>query len=72
MKIQQYRSMCLLNVTFKVLTKVGTNGLTIISKSVFQPMQTSFIPGRHILKGGVTLHETINEIYRKEMDGVLF
>jgi hypothetical protein len=30
-----------------------------------------FMPGRHILEGVVILHETINEIHRKKMDGVL-
>jgi hypothetical protein len=29
------------------------------------------MPGRHILEGVVILHETIHELYRKKMDGVL-
>jgi hypothetical protein len=30
------------------------------------------MPGRHILEGVVILHETIHELHRKNMDGVLF
>jgi hypothetical protein len=30
------------------------------------------MPGRHILEGVVVLHETIHELYRKKLDGVLF
>ena len=30
------------------------------------------MPGRHILEGVVVLHETIHELHRKKMDGVIF
>lgn len=33
---------------------------------------SGFIPGRNILEGVVVLHETMHEIHRKKMDGVLF
>jgi hypothetical protein len=36
------------------------------------PSQSAFIPGRNILEGVVILHETIHELHRKKMDGVLF
>ena len=71
-QIQQYQPICLLNVSFKVFTKVGTNRVTGITDSVVQPTQTAFMPGRHILEGVVILHETIHELHRKKMDGVLF
>jgi hypothetical protein len=29
------------------------------------------MPGRHILEGVVILHETIHELHRKKLDGVL-
>jgi hypothetical protein len=29
------------------------------------------MPGRHILEGVVVLHETIHELHRKKLDGVL-
>jgi hypothetical protein len=71
-QIHQYRPVCLLNVSFKVFTNVGTNRVTTIAESVVQPTQTAFMPGRHILEGVFILHETIHELYRKSMDGVLF
>jgi hypothetical protein len=71
-QIQQYRPICLLNVCFKVFTKVGTNRVSNIAESVVQPTQTAFMPGRHILEGVVILHETIHELHRKKLDGVLF
>jgi hypothetical protein len=30
------------------------------------------MPGRNILEGVVMLHETIDELHRKKIDGVLF
>jgi hypothetical protein len=71
-QIQQYRPICLLNVIFKIFTKVATNRITRIASSVVRPTQSAFMPGRHILEGVVILHETIHELHRKKMDGVLF
>jgi hypothetical protein len=56
-QIQQYRPICILNVSFKIFTKVATNRT---------------IHGRHILEGVVVLHKTIHELHRKKLDGVLF
>ena len=71
-RIEQYRPICLLNVSFKVFTKVGTNRVTSIASRVIRPTQSAFLPGRNILEGVVVLHETIHELKRKPMDGVLF
>jgi hypothetical protein len=70
-QIQQYRPICLLNVVFKIFTKVATNRITLIVDKIVRPTQTAFMPGRHILEGVVILHETIHELQRKKMDGVL-
>ena len=58
-QIQQYRPICLLNVSFKIFTKVGTNRITEIAQKIIRPKQSAFMPGRHILEGVVVLHETI-------------
>ena len=71
-RIEQYRPICLLNVSFKFFTKVGTNRVSTIAHKVIRPTQTAFIPGRNILEGVVILHESIHEIKRKKMDGFLF
>jgi hypothetical protein len=71
-RIEQYMPICLLNVSFKIFTKVDTNRATVIAHKVIRPTQSAFIPGRNILEGVVILHETIHELHRKKMDGVLF
>jgi hypothetical protein len=65
-KIQQYRHICLLNVSFKIFTKVGTNRVTMIAQNTISPSQTTFIPGRNIIEGVIVLHETIHEMHRKK------
>ena len=71
-RIEQYRPICLLNVSFKIFTKVGTNRVTSIASRLICPSETTFIPGRNILEGVVVLHETIHEMHRKKLYGVLF
>ena len=65
-KVQQYRPICLLNVSFKIFTKVLTNRLSTVAQKIIRPSQTAFIPGRHILEGVVILHETIHEMHKKK------
>ena len=71
-RIEQYRAICLLHVSFKIFTKVGTNRVALIANKVIRSTQSAFIPGRNILEGVVVLHETIHELHRKKMDGVIF
>lgn len=70
-KIQQYRPICLLNVSFKIFTKVIANRVALVAQKVIRPSQTAFLPGRNIMEGVVILHETIHEIHRKRRDGVI-
>ena len=71
-RIEQYRPICLLNVSFKIFTKVGTNRVTSMAHKVIRPTQSAFLPGRNILEGVVVLHETIHELHRRKLDGVIF
>ena len=70
-RIQQYRPICLLNVSFKIFTKVLNNRLLKVADKLIGPSQTAFIPGRYIMEGVVILHETIHELHRKKQDGVI-
>jgi hypothetical protein len=70
--IQQYRPICLLNVSFKLFTKIATNRLTSIAQKLIRPTQIAFLPGRNIMEGAVILHETIHELHTKKQDGVIF
>ena len=49
-QIQQYRPICLLNVSFKIFTKVSTNRVSVVASKVVRPTQTAFMPGRYILE----------------------
>jgi hypothetical protein len=43
-----------------------------IAHKVIMPTLATFMHGRHILEGVVVLHETIHELHRKKIYGVLF
>ena len=64
-QIQQCRPICLLNVSFKIFTKVATNRIVMVSQRILKPIQTAFLPGRNIMEGAVILHETIHELHTK-------
>ncbi|WVZ81051.1 LOW QUALITY PROTEIN: hypothetical protein U9M48_028478 [Paspalum notatum var. saurae] len=71
-KVQQFRPICLLNVSFKIFTKVVTSRINKVAQKVIQPTQTAFLPGRYILEGVTILHETIHELHHKKLNGVIF
>jgi hypothetical protein len=52
-RIEQYRPICLLNVSFKIFNKVGANRITGMAQKINNPTQTAFIPGKNILEGVV-------------------
>jgi hypothetical protein len=64
-RIQQYRHICLLNVSFKIFTKVTTIRLNSVVDHVVWPSETAFMQGRNILDGVVTLHGTVHNLDRK-------
>ena len=70
-RIQQFRPICLLNVSFKIFTKVATIRLNTVADHVVRPSQTAFMQGRNILDGVTVLHETVNELHRKKLNGVI-
>jgi hypothetical protein len=69
--IQQFRPICLLNVSLKIFTKVATVRLNIVADHVVQPSQTAFMQGRNILDGVVILHEAVHELHTKKLNGVI-
>jgi hypothetical protein len=64
-RIQQYRPICLLNVSYKIFTKVTTNRINLVADHIISPTQAAFMRGWNILEGVVILHETIHELHRK-------
>src|SRR6266508_1988948 len=71
-RIQQYRLIYLLNVIFKIFTKTATIRLNSVADHVVRPTQTAFMKGRNILEGVAILHETVHELHRKKLNGVIF
>ena len=58
-RIQQYRPIYLLNVSFKIFKKVVMIRLNSVANHVVRPSQTAFMQGRNILDGVVILHEGV-------------
>jgi hypothetical protein len=63
--IKQFCPICLLNVSFKIFTKVAIKKITGIAEELISPSQMAFMPRRNIMEGVVILHETIHELHRK-------
>jgi hypothetical protein len=63
--IKYFCFICLLNVSFKIFTKVVVNRITGIAEKMVSQSQTAFIPDRNIMERVIMLHETIHKIRRK-------
>jgi hypothetical protein len=50
---------------------VVVNKVTGIAENLISPSQTAFMPDRNIMEGVIMLHETIHEMHRKKMNGVI-
>ena len=68
-KIQQYRQICLLNVSFKIFTEVVTIHIKSVEDHLISPTQIAFMRGRKFLEGVVILHETEHELHCKNQSG---
>jgi hypothetical protein len=69
--IKQFRSICLLNVIYKIITKTLTIRLTSVIDKVISPYQIAFIPSRNIL-GVVILQEVMHEVRSTKSSGVFY
>jgi hypothetical protein len=69
--IKQYRSICLLNVDFKGITKILATRFSPMAKEVIGDNQTGFTIGKNIMKGVLILHEVIHELKRTKGRGVI-
>jgi hypothetical protein len=62
--INQYRLISLLNVDFKIFSKLFMDRISPLADKVISESQSAFIKGRNILEGVVTLHEIVHELSR--------
>ena len=70
-QIQKFRSVCLLHVSFKIVTKVLMNRHNLAAAEVISPIQTAFVIGRYIIEGVLTLYQALNSIHRKKQSALL-
>jgi hypothetical protein len=69
--VKQFRPICLLNVIYKIITKVLTIRLTKVIDKLISPFQTAFIAGRNILEGVVIAQEVLHELKVTKTHGVI-
>ena len=69
--IKQFRPICLLNVGYKLFTKVLTNRVVPIAQKYIGKNQTGFVKGRNILEGVVVLHEVLHEMRKSKRRGLI-
>jgi hypothetical protein len=70
-KIQQYRPICLLNVSYKIITKALMLRFEDCMSKIICVSQNVFIKDRNIMDGVLSLHEILHETKRKNKDGVI-
>jgi hypothetical protein len=69
--LSEYRPICLLQVIYKIITKVATIRVEPVMGKLISPAQTAFIKGRNIMDGVLSLHEMLHESRRKKQQGVV-
>jgi hypothetical protein len=69
-KIQQYRPICLLNVSYKIITKPLMLRFEDCMSRIINKSQNAFIKGRNIMDGVLSLHEILHETRRKKRMGL--
>jgi hypothetical protein len=47
------------------------NWVALVAQKVIKPSQTAFMTRRNIMEGVVILHETLHDMHRKKLDGVI-
>jgi hypothetical protein len=69
--IHKYRPICLLQVLYKLITKVATLRVEPYMGKLISSCQTAFIKGRNLMDGVMSLHEILHEAKRKKQQGVV-
>jgi hypothetical protein len=68
-KIQQYRPICLLNVSYKIITKALMLRFEDCMSRIINRSQNAFVKGRNIMEGVLSLHEIIHDTKREKRMG---
>jgi hypothetical protein len=68
-RIHQYRPICLLNVNFKIITKILMFRFENCMSRIIHKYQPTFIKGRNIVDGVLSLHEIVHDVRIKKKEG---
>ncbi|WVZ80083.1 hypothetical protein U9M48_027589, partial [Paspalum notatum var. saurae] len=55
----------------EIFTKVVANRTNLVAEKVIKPSQTTFMSSRNIMEGVVILHETLHELHKNKLNGVV-
>ena len=69
--IKQFLTICLMNVSFKIITKMLAVRLGKIANNIINVCQTAFIKGRNILDGVLSLHEILHDLKSNKKSGIV-
>jgi hypothetical protein len=69
-KIQQYRPICLLNVSYKIITKALMLRFEECMSRIINKSQNAFIKGKNIMDGVLSLHEILHDTKNKKKRGL--
>jgi hypothetical protein len=67
-EMKNFRPICLLNVCYKIITKVLNNRLARCITKVISDPQYGFIQGRYIMDGVVSPNEILHEVKKKKTE----
>ena len=70
--VRQFRPICLLNVSFKIFSKLLMDRLTGVARKIISTSQSAFIKGRFIQDSTVILHEVMHEMKQQGEKGIVF
>jgi hypothetical protein len=70
-KIQKYKMICLLNVSFKIITKIMMLIFEGCMIRIIHRCQSTFIKGRNIMDGVMTPHEILHDVRCNKKDGFI-
>jgi hypothetical protein len=70
-RIQQYRSICLLNCIYNWITKLLTLRLEKVVGRILHQAQTGFVQGRNIMNNVMALHEIPHETKKRGETGTV-
>jgi Reverse transcriptase (RNA-dependent DNA polymerase) len=71
-EIKQFRTISLINYSFKIITKILASRLATVVDHLIGPTQTAFIKGRNITANIVSAQEILYQVRKTKEKSILF